>query len=436
VTVVRRSVTLLLLVGCASSSSGPPAPAPVVSAPAAPTGAAEPIDLAAAQTALADFAAECAKEGARLWGRSLCGPIMLVDPPSRRIATNQPADGLTAVGSVFVGSLPPNEAIANTATEWHGTRWTMVMWPLDDDATERRRLLFHESFHRVQPELAIPLVNVLNAQLDTYDGRYWLFLEWNALERAFIDRSKSVLADALAFRAARRKKFPNTATTENSIELSEGLAEYSGFRGAEYTDQAMISAVAHRRRSEPSFVRSFAYVSGPLYGYLLDRDVPEWRKQVTKDTDLGALLAKGADVTPSKNADARADRYDGRALRVAEAKREADRQARLKQWKETLVDGPVLVIDQADVKSGSFDPREVHAIDDKRRVFEHRTLIGAFGTLEVNGAILEDEHHGYVSLAGMKPDASAATSWTLSLEAGWRVVPGRRKGDMVLVKSQ
>src|SRR5690348_18439307 len=73
---------------------------PAVSRADAPT-----IDATLAHRYFEEAAQQCRADGGRLWGKSLCGPILLVEPASRRVVANQ-ADGegrLHAEGGVYVG---------------------------------------------------------------------------------------------------------------------------------------------------------------------------------------------------------------------------------------------------------------------------------------------------------------------------------------------
>src|SRR5271163_1240792 len=127
----------------------------------------------------------CGRDHGQLWGVSLCGPIMFVDPQSHYIVASQAdANGvLKANGAVFIGYLAKDQNVANTATEWSGVHWTQILWPLPDDQRKRDTLIAHELFHRIQDQLKLPSGSGDNAQLDTVDGRYYLQLEWRALSR-------------------------------------------------------------------------------------------------------------------------------------------------------------------------------------------------------------------------------------------------------------
>ena len=88
--------------------------------------------VAGAAQIFAEAEVICQRDGGALWGRSLCGPIMLVDYTHRTVVTNRQDSERTlkAAGSVFTGVLPEAVIIANTPTEWSGTRWTQLVVPL------------------------------------------------------------------------------------------------------------------------------------------------------------------------------------------------------------------------------------------------------------------------------------------------------------------
>lgn len=98
-----------------------------------------------------------------------------------------------------------------------GVRWCTFVWqmiPADDEAA-RARIMLHELFHRVQPQLGLLITSIPGEldHLDTLEGRHWMQLEWRALTRA-LDSSGAgcteALRDALAFRMARRTLFPGS----------------------------------------------------------------------------------------------------------------------------------------------------------------------------------------------------------------------------------
>lgn len=59
----------------------------IVLAVAAPARA--QVDPARVDTYFKEAAALCAKDGGRLWGQSLCGPIVVADATTRTVATER-----------------------------------------------------------------------------------------------------------------------------------------------------------------------------------------------------------------------------------------------------------------------------------------------------------------------------------------------------------
>ncbi|MET0329349.1 MAG: hypothetical protein ABW163_11365, partial [Luteimonas sp.] len=97
----------------------------------------------------------CERDGGALWGESLCGPSLVVDPADRAVIANRqdPGGVLVEQDGVFVGTLPETAILANTRVEWSGTDWTQLLWPVPLESSLLRVLLMHEMFHRIQPTL-------------------------------------------------------------------------------------------------------------------------------------------------------------------------------------------------------------------------------------------------------------------------------------------
>lgn len=395
----------------------------------------------------ADAEQACARDGGALWGRSIQGPVLLVDPVTRRVAGNvaDPEGQLVEQAGVFLGTLPKDKPIANAPVEWAGLRWAMVMTLFVTDVeAERVALVTHESFHCLQKELGLWVMGEENEHLETLEGRVLLQLEWRALLaalRAGGTERREAVADALAFRAARRATFAPAAERENVLELREGLASYTGYRLAELDDAACAATVAAKLVKEDGFARSFAYHSGPLYGYLLDGTGIEWRPSLTGASDLGAFLAAALALTPDRaRAEHASVRYDAAALRAAEETRQKLHAERIAAFRARLVDGPVLLVDLALLKPGStMNTRKTFPFGDGRVVYTERRHTAAWGTLELGegAAILEDPQArlGRIALDGAEPTHTRGPGWTLTLAEGWRVVPAERAGDFRLERA-
>lgn len=413
--------------------------------------ASEPIPVDAAREVFAQATSICERDGGKLWGVSLCGPIMLVDPQSRQLVANQAdAEGvLKAHGGVLTGVLPADQNVANTAVEWSGTRWTQMLWPLHAGPETRGTLIAHELFHRIQPQLKLPKLEAgENAQLDSLDGRYYLQLEWRALARALQaddeTARRQAAADALLFRAERYRLFPAASAQEQALEQNEGLAEYTGVMAGNATQQARTQAALHDLSAHvdnQSFVRSFAYATGPAYGLLLDLYAPGWRKEITADFRFDSKLQRALDLQTAQDsqspANQRALSYDGAALRVSETRREHKRQQLIAANRKKFVDGPVLTLKFEHMKV-QFNPSNLQPLGEQGTVYPTMRISDDWGVLEANeGALMKSDWSAVTVVA---PAAATGGSlkgqgWTLELKPGWRLAPGTRKGDWVLAKS-
>ncbi|MDB5433696.1 MAG: hypothetical protein JWP35_4812 [Caulobacter sp.] len=387
----------------------------------------------------------CTRDNGRLWGHTLCGPMMLVEPESRAVIANQ-ADGegvLKADGGAFTGVLPLVVNLANTPTEWAGVRWTQILWPLMGTHEARQVMIAHELFHRIQPMLGMLHDDGDNGHLDTLEGRYLLQLEWRALAAALTARTEAArrraVDDALAFRAERYRLFPDAAANERGLELNEGVAEYTGVMLG-LRDERARTAYAVRDLTfhigDPTFVRSFAYATGPAYGLLLDRYAPGWRsKMKSKDAPaLDRLLRAAVPTRAARNVPERSAAYAPAPLRAFETDRDAKRQAMLSALHARFVDGPVLCVPSQKINY-QFNPSAAQPLAGIGTVYPRLRVTGAFGILETtNGGLLgKNACSVSVPAAGADMDALKGDGWTLTLNPGWSVKPGARAGDWVLV---
>jgi len=407
------------------------------------------IDVAAARAYFQELRELGAADNAGLWGRRVDGPMMFVDAEARVIVANE-ADSaklLREENGVWIGKLPPEMNPANTAVDFGGKRWSMVLWPVSDNRYSRRRLLLHESFHRIQSDLGLPMTNPSNVHLATADGRIWTRLEWRALTEALLHTGsarRQALTDALTFRARRRAIAPRAAEDERLLEMNEGLAEYTGLvlsglpRGVLHDRVAVQLAQAE---PQESFVRSFAYASGPAYAILLDGSGTRWRKTIRESSDLSELVRKAYDignVTPG-DADKLIDRYTGARMIAEEKAREQKRVENERRLRSIFVDGPRLRLPMAGAFNFSFDPNGAVSLPAIGTYYEHARITDKWGILEVEsgGVVIETTPAGLFSgVVVAKPVLTNGTvsgsGWKLSLADGWKVVEGGRKDELVL----
>ncbi len=401
----------------------------------------------AAVAAIHDFVTACTADGGQLWGKTLCGPIILVDPQSRRaVASVKPPGGVfSRSGDVWQGVVPDGIPLSNTSLIWVGTRWAFVRLPLPADRFTRDLLLVHESFHRIEDGLNLGGGDPMLPYLDERNGRFWLRMEIRAQSAAVTGTGaagQQAAMDALLFRARRQSLYPGTAVLEDSVERHEGMAEYTGTRLALTLMGAPLSSTAGAFKefeTRPSFVRSLGYGTGPGLGLLLDRYAPGWRRHVAGQSPAG-LLAASLKFTAGPNLDAdaarRAGEYGAAAVAVEEDTREDERQLRLADYRKRLIEGPVLVLRQNHLMR-SFNPNTLVAFGADGTVYPTGSFSADWGSLDVDqdGAVLSGDFQ--MLRVPLPADPSVrplkGAGWSLDMAKGWRLVAGERAGDLQVV---
>ena len=325
----------------------------------------------------------CNKDNGKLWGVNLYSPVLGVDS-LRNIVSNV---------SDAPKTFPADKPVANSTTELDGKRWTMVLWPLSGDLMHQSIVLIHEMFHYRQPELGLSLdKDPNNSHLSNRDARTLLKLEWNALKSAATckgEQKKAALADALGFRARRRQLYPDFIAEECHLEIQEGLAEYTGRRIVFPSDKEFLQSLSELDYllESDNLTRSFAYLSGPLYGLILDQSGYAWHKEIKADSDLGssAMTIYGIDLpsdleTAAESAKAK---YDFESIDAFEE----SLQRKLEERNETLLKlfAPDNVITLESPKlSIQFSPDNMIKMDDGSMVIYGCTAYCDWGSVEGN----------------------------------------------------
>ena len=410
-----------------------------------PPAAVAQVDQQRAQEFFKEAREICERDGGRLWGVSICAPMVIGDARTQTFATSQPPPD--APRPKIIGLL-------NGPIEWGGTTWAALSWDTIANwpARTRGEAFAHESFHIVQQRLgppygyAPPAKNIRseNEHLDAVDGRYWLRLEWRALARALRESgARRVLAvrDVLAFREARHAQYPENVESERAYDINEGYASYTQTVLAAPSGADAIARgleLLEEAEGAESFVRTFAYASGPAYGLLLDAVSPGWPRRLRVGDDPAALLARAFGVEPVTDVNAAAAQYGGAGLRAAEEQREQKRQARIAELRRRFVDGPVLVMPGGG--SGFSDSRGAVVIPEAGTIYfgPFRTT-GPWGSIEADKGVLiaTDGRSRRVPAPG--PVAGATISgdgWAFKAAPGWTIREGPRPGDYEVVRQQ
>ncbi len=351
-------------------------------------------DFSVAKTVFSELNKTLIKDDGKLWNLSLLGPILLVNRKTRTIIANEPDNegNLYMQDSLYIGELPENIIIANTAIDWNGKRWTMVSLPLPENKLQRMSLLIHESFHRIQPQLYFDGINQSpNNHLDTKEGRIYLKMELEALKKALIsDNPDNHIVNAIKFREYRHQLFPGADTTENQLEIIEGLAEFTGTilcgMGDEALKQHYINQIDMFYR-KPSFVRSFAYFTLPVYGFFMRQKEAAWNLKIKRNTNLTSFIAefyhiKNLEIAYHEIAKI-GKNYQMDSIINFEENRENTRLKLVEKYKLQFLGEEVLTIALENMNIG-FNPGNIMPLEEYGSVYPNLKITDNWGILEVD----------------------------------------------------
>jgi len=361
----------------------------------------------------------------------------LVNPQTREIFANEPDSSgiLVKEGSIYKGTLPKDINFANTAIVWNGKSWAMIILPLPHDKQQRIALLAHELFHKAQPSLGYVINNSDNNHLDQKDGRIYLRLELEALKKAILSSSqaemKGHLTNALTFRKYRNSIYSGSYTTENILELNEGMAEYTGQmvsgRNKKQTIQNFEKSI-YMFMNYPTFVRSFAYQTIPIYGFLLFDSSRKWNKEISVKTNLSDYFIDAFKIEiPSdlnKSVSVIAGKYNSKTIVSEETAREEKNKIIIADYNAKFIDQPHLTI-LFEQMNFAFDPRNVIPLGNHGTVYPNIRITDKWGILTVRNGALVSPNWKAVSLSNpitIGDKKIIGDGWEIELAEGYRLI--------------
>jgi len=405
-----------------------------------PTQYNSPIPLELAAQFFAELCALFTADDGYLWGAHLHTPFMFLYPATRDIVVNQPDSTgiLTRAGNVYVGVLPENFAAIYSFPTIGDRRWAMLPWPLVplDDIHKNRRLesMAHMSLHVHQPALFGSSGGIDNSHMNEKDARITVQLEINALIHAFRstgDERLAAINDALSIRAERRRLFPRAERSENLFEFHEGMANYTATRLVGFDRYHILASVEHGAaglRYQSSLGGIFGYISGELYGYLLDETGIIWREGLRYGVDLGQLLKGAMEIAylrPFDEIDLTAYGYED--ILAFETQRVLEHEQMLQDLRTAFSSQPNLRIPFGlEGPYMQLNPAQIFNVGELRVYGATVVISGTFGRLEVYEGFFARRypaHDGHVIATGMERDGNRVSGdgWVLELNDGFNI---------------
>lgn len=412
----------------------------------------EKTDYALAKSYFAALDSLCSIDNGKLWGINLSGPTMLVFTESRTIIANQlDNEGkLSEHEGVFIGTLPENISIANYSMDWSGKKWAVVNWKAlsQNDQYSRNKLLIHENWHSmVEGRVGISPVMTSNSHLDELQGSILIKLELRVLSKALISENvsdkKAALKDALIIRKYRQKLFPDN--NENEFERHEGMPEYTGYKLCGLNENIIPKVIAKQidiADSKDGFANSFAYLTGPAYGFLLEELNIEWLKQIIDGENLPEIVENVVLVELPLDTllfeafvEKIGSKYDYETLIKNETEKFENQKKLTNLYKEKIIGGSKLIIRNNNLKF-TFNPQEKLIQIDNGVIYKTMHLIGEWGILEVKDGIYRSNDWQIFVIPAPKSTNSEVMNeddYVLTLKKGWKIVE-IEEGKYTLIK--
>ena len=378
----------------------------------------------------------------KLWGKTLYGPTMFVDVQTRNLVANQQnkENSFEQKGDLFFGQLPEDIIIANTSISYCGEDWTCVIWDDSRDLLTSTQLLIHESLHRIQDEIGLPSCGSSNQHLDETEGELQLKLELGILKDLLQNDSKDLtegLRDAMTVRKYRQTMFPNG--NENQFECHEGMAEYTAFKllpldnDNEAIRKGLVAAAITKGMDGSGFGNSFAYLTGPAYGLLIDEMIPDWRNGIRSGKTIPDVISTEIAI-PDTVDNAEIERLSARYNLTEYLNKERSRlEARDKEdaeLRDRFSESKWLVIPNDNINFG-FNPSErLVAYDTIGVICNTMQLRGSFGTLEVGNGIMRTHNWSNFIIPYSEDHCDAK----ISLNPGYAIEPVDEKSFTIVKK--
>ena len=203
------------------------------------------------------------------------------------------------------------------------------------------------------------------------------------------------LQNAMTVRKYRQTLFPNG--NENQFECHEGMAEYTAFKllpldnDNEKVRKGLVAAAITKGMDNSGFGNSFAYLTGPAYGLLLDELVPDWRKSICAGKTLPDVISTIVPIPDSignEEIEAIKTRYNATEYLNKERTRLEARDKEDAALRARFDDSKWLIIPNNGIEFG-FNPGErLVAYDTIGVICNTMQLSGEFGTIMVENGII------------------------------------------------
>ncbi len=371
---------------------------------------------------LDEFKQEAKKDNSKLWGISFDVPIIVAT--SDYIVTNRKIEGFSAYKNIYYGKAEEIEFGGHGRKTWKGQDWAFYSYPFSGYETKKKRqdLFFHEAFHRNQPFIGLDGKWTQCKHLNSSEARSLLKLEYNALLKALKETNFEVyLTDALTFRAYRYYLYPNAYIEEQEIEMLEGLAEYTGLKLGGYFTDEIYDILQKRMSFNPQM---FAYFSGAIYGFILDKSERNWQKEIKQNDNFLYFTQKTFDLKLPNNIKSHIEKirndYNWQQISSDERKSTHDIKEKEKKYTKLFLKKEVVKIELKQVKGFVFKSSIIFPFE-SGKVYNGVSANGDWGKLVAKDEIYIGDALYLPTPFTIKNKQINGNGWILYLNNNWTI---------------
>jgi hypothetical protein len=380
----------------------------------------------------------CNNDNGKLWGKNLYAPLMYVDRPTRKIFANLPdKEGLLKEkDGVFTGVFPKEFIINNNALDFGGTLFAMSPLPPEEDGYRIKSRAIRGLFHYYQHTNGIGSNGYNTNHKDDKNARLLLKLEWRALRNAITsdgDARLQSIRDALIFRGANRELHPKYIDDENKFENYEGLATFTYTLLCTNSKEEFKSRLLEyldRIYKYQSYSRSYGFIHGGLYAFLLYERGFDFKTITAPNVDLGntvrdlygiQLPAICRDVAGSL-----ALNYDVQSIHKEEEQRITEIKERIHTRISKFTEKPVVFL-ELESPYFDFELEEIQSLDTLGTLYTSIRVSDNWGKLTVDkGGCLVSYNFNYLRITAKNIEENKnhiyGEGWHLILNNDWELI--------------
>ena len=380
----------------------------------------------------------CDRDSGKLWGENLYGPLMFVDRTTRRIIANESDNEglLKSKDGVYTGLFPKELLVTHSPKQFGGKQFAIAILPDEKDDYRIVARAIHGLFHVFQEKEGVNASFFNSTNMDEKEARLWIKLEWKALRKAINAEGQErelALRDALIFRGSNRELYSKYATEENKFETYEGLATFTSDLLYSHSNEEfktrLLDNLSHVYSFE-SYARSYGFIHGALYAFILYDKGLDIRSIKTDDFDLGNAAKELYKIElPPVCRDvggSLAVNYDFETILKEEEQRNDKIKKSIHDQSNIFTEKPVVFL-ELESPYFDFEPEDIHSLDSLGTLYNSMRVSDNWGKLTVEkGGCLVSNNLKFIRITAKSYKADkkhiSGEGWHLLLNDDWELV--------------